>query len=79
MLTVRLVKKKNPLILGSISLNCYVLKDNKHVLTISSIQKALGYDGKSEIVKATGIYRHKLNSFFFINPDLSSHLKCNYS
>ena len=73
MLTVRFGQKENPLILGSISLNCYVLKDNKRVLTISSIQKALGYDGKSENWVTEFI--DKLNGFFFINPELSSAFK----
>lgn len=68
MLTLRFGQKESPLILGAISLNCYILVNNKRILTISSIQKALGYDGKSENWVTEFI--DKLNTFFPIDSDL---------
>ncbi|WP_298221442.1 P63C domain-containing protein [Flavobacterium sp.] len=37
-----------PLKLGESSVSCFILSNNQYVLPISSVQKLLGYDGKSE-------------------------------
>jgi hypothetical protein len=34
--------------LGNLALSCYILENGQRVLTKTSVQKALGYDGKSE-------------------------------
>lgn len=39
---------KAPLILGSKSFDAYILENNQRVISIKSIQKALGYEGKNE-------------------------------
>ena len=36
MLTLRFGQKESPLILGAISLNCYILVNNKRILTIKN-------------------------------------------
>jgi len=37
-----------PIKLGDSSVSCFILSNNQYVLPISSVQKLLGYDGKSE-------------------------------
>lgn len=39
---------KNQLQLGTAFISCYILENKQHVITKDSLQKALGYDGKSE-------------------------------
>lgn len=39
---------QSPLKMGSLQISCFILNDNKHVFPINSIQKLLGYEGKSE-------------------------------
>jgi len=68
MLKIRFGQKENPLQLGSVSLNCYILENKMRVLTLNSIQKALGYEGKSENWVTEFI--DKLNTFFPIDSDL---------
>lgn len=67
---IRFGHKNSPLKIGSHLLTCYVLEDHKKVLTINSIQKALGYEGKSEnwVVE----FINKLNTFIPIDTYLSS-------
>lgn len=45
---IRFGSKQNHLLLGNSLLRCYILENMERVFTINSIQKALGYDGKSE-------------------------------
>jgi hypothetical protein len=68
MLKIRFGQKENPLQLGSVVLNCYILENKLRVLTLNSIQKALGYEGKSEnwVIE----FIDKLNTFFPIDSDL---------
>jgi P63C domain len=46
--TVAFGSEQLPLKIGTISLSCYLLDNNQRVFTKTGIQKALGYDGKSE-------------------------------
>ena len=48
MLKISFGNSKNQLRLGSAFISCYILENKQHVITKDSLQKALGYDGKSE-------------------------------
>ncbi|MBK9224956.1 MAG: hypothetical protein IPO23_10725 [Flavobacterium sp.] len=73
MLKIRFGQKENPLQLGSVSLNCYILENKMRVLTLHSIQKNLGYEGKSESWVIEFI--NKLNTFLPIDSDLFAAFK----
>lgn len=47
-MTVSFGSAKNQLQLGSVFLSCYILENKQQVITKDSLQKAIGYDGKSE-------------------------------
>ena len=57
-----------PLKLGSAELCCYILENKEQVITKSSFQKALGYDGKSEEWLLD--FLSSLNKFYPISGDL---------
>lgn len=46
--TVAYGSEQLPLKIDSITLSCYILENNQRVITKNSIQKALGYEGKSD-------------------------------
>lgn len=70
MLKIRFGQKDSPLKLGPHTLTCYILEENKRVLTINSIQRALGYEGKSENWTVELI--HKINAFTAIDTGIST-------
>jgi len=73
MLKIRFGQKENPLQQGSVSLNCYILENKMRVLTLHSIQKNLGYEGKSESWVIEFI--NELNTFLPIDSDLFAAFK----
>jgi hypothetical protein len=60
--------KDSKLKISSYNMTCYILEDSKRVISIDSIQKALGYDGKS--VNWAVELLDKINTFIPIDSGL---------
>ena len=72
MTSIRFGSNQNHLLVGNSLLRCYILENMERVITINSIQKTLGYDGKSE--NWLSEFLTTINKFTPIYTELIAHL-----